>query len=282
MPRKKSGLVERRRLALISAMAEKEMSIKALADLVGTTDEERKVEYRKLQSSRRTKKSRLVGLEDAQKYSPHLGVPVARLLAGELTKKEREASGGEVLDAVASEAQSSRTAQLEDRKQLWKERRKALKKALGKRPAAQLRRELAAAGKRWSLNQVNAYLSGASFANREFLTDVAAILNRNPADLWIRETPFEDLGRRKVREPGPPEPAAPPPAVADPAVGVSVSIVSEGLGLSIADEVKFDVKKRRFAGNTVEVVQSEAGFRLVVSIPLGDAANRALLGLVTQ
>ena len=227
---------------------------------------------------RRDTNSILLRQADAKRYALALEVSVNRLLAGELTVEESAASGG---NEGAKKAGKSKQEDLTVRKKVGSERLQALKKALGRRSYGQLHSDLTAAQKQqWSLAMVKSYVLGKAFPNKEFLTDVAHVLGVSVISLTIRDSPLENLGRRcitgTISDPGKNHAVLHIP-------GIPVTITSEGLGLNHKDHIDFDVETRSFAGQIFRVTGSVAdGYSLTATIPLGEVAKNALLGLVTQ
>jgi hypothetical protein len=268
-----------RRRALILAMNDRNFTIRQLAEAVAKSPESIPDEVNRINRiRRRDTNSILLRQADAKRYALALEVSVNRLLAGELTVEESAASGG---NEGAKKAGKSKQEDLTVRKKVGSERLQALKKALGRRSYGQLHSDLTAAQKQqWSLAMVKSYVLGKAFPNKEFLTDVAHVLGVSVISLTIRDSPLENLGRRcitgTISDPGKNHAVLHIP-------GIPVTITSEGLGLNHKDHIDFDVETRSFAGQIFRVTGSVAdGYSLTATIPLGEVAKNALLGLVTQ
>lgn len=276
---KETSLHKSRRRAFILVMSNRGITIKQLAEAVAASPEDVGAEVNRITRIRRNgANSLMLSQNDATRYADALGVQVTRLLTGELTEAEKQASGGGKAAAPATKATTSKAAEwaaaLKTRKTLGKDRCDALVAALDGCSHAALHSQLKAAGKQWTAAMVKSYVSGARYPNIEFLTDVAAILEVDAIILTIRDSPLENLGRRLTTD----TPAEPEVA------GILVSVsCNDLLGAKHDDRIVFDPASRKFQGQNVALVTTENGFDLVVTIPVTrDDVSKKLLGLVTQ
>ncbi len=276
MPRRSKALHDRRRQALVSLMAEKEVNSVTLAAKIEPTDvaKRKKIDYR-IRNLVRAKGFGKLESADATLIANALEVPVARLLAGELS--EAEAATAQRGGGTRTE---SRKALMKDREALGRERRKALKAAMGRSMGpVDLQKMLVAAGKNWSLSQVASYTNGVSFVNKDFLLDVAPLLNVDAQTLVIREHALEDFGRRRKQSGNSPSSAAQQP-VAQEVAGVALSVTCKALSVEAVDQILFNRKAAQFVGQVSRVVEKDGQYRLELSLPIGEGGVAALLKLV--